>query len=44
MDDGSEKSEVVPVHVDPNFAGYLHNDYLSVEHGKKESSAVVLKR
>ncbi|XP_009617907.1 paired amphipathic helix protein Sin3-like 2 isoform X2 [Nicotiana tomentosiformis] len=44
MDDGSEKSEVVAVYVDPNFAGYLYNDYLSVEHGKKESSAVMLKR
>ncbi|XP_055805599.1 paired amphipathic helix protein Sin3-like 2 isoform X2 [Solanum dulcamara] len=42
MDDGSEKSEAVAVYVDPNFAGYLHNDYLSVEHGKKESSAVML--
>ncbi|XP_069149570.1 paired amphipathic helix protein Sin3-like 2 isoform X4 [Solanum lycopersicum] len=44
MDDGSEKSEAVAVYVDPNFSGYLHNDYLSVEHGKKESSAVMLKR
>ncbi|XP_009771461.1 paired amphipathic helix protein Sin3-like 2 isoform X1 [Nicotiana sylvestris] len=44
MDGGSDKSEVVAVAVDPKFAGYLHNDYLSVEHGKKESSAVLLKR
>ncbi|KAL0343943.1 UNVERIFIED_CONTAM: Paired amphipathic helix protein Sin3-like 2 [Sesamum angustifolium] len=44
MDDGNEKSEVVAVSVDPNFASYLHNDYLSVVHGKKESSAVMLKR
>jgi len=44
MDDRSDKSEVVAVAVDPNFAGYLHNDYLSVKHGKKESSAVLLKR
>lgn len=44
MDDGSEKSEVVAVSVDPNFATYLHNDYLSVNHGKKESSAILLKR
>ncbi|KAL0431680.1 UNVERIFIED_CONTAM: Paired amphipathic helix protein Sin3-like 2 [Sesamum radiatum] len=43
MDDANEKSEVVAVSVDPNFASYLHNDYLSV-HGKKESSAVMLKR
>ncbi|KAK4477405.1 hypothetical protein RD792_016626, partial [Penstemon davidsonii] len=44
MDDGNEKSEVVAVSVDPNFANYLHNDYLSVVHGKKESSAIFLKR
>ncbi|XP_009630074.1 paired amphipathic helix protein Sin3-like 2 isoform X1 [Nicotiana tomentosiformis] len=44
MDGGSDKSEVVAVAVDPKFSGYLHNDYLSVEHGKKESSAVLLKR
>ncbi|KAI3474840.1 hypothetical protein Pfo_030151 [Paulownia fortunei] len=44
MDDGNEKSEVVAVSVDPNFATYLHNDYLSVNHGKKESSAIMLKR
>ncbi|KAJ8546294.1 hypothetical protein K7X08_018877 [Anisodus acutangulus] len=42
MDDGVDKSEVVAV--DPNFASYLHDDYLSVKHGKKESSAVLLKR
>ncbi|KAL7100797.1 hypothetical protein ACP275_08G017500 [Erythranthe tilingii] len=44
MDDANEKAEVVAVSVDPNFATYLHNDYLSVNHGKKESSAVMLKR
>nr|GMD56502.1 paired amphipathic helix protein Sin3-like 2 isoform X1 [Ipomoea batatas] len=44
MDDGNEKSEVVAVSVDPNFAGYLYSDYLSVEHGKKESSSIMLKR
>lgn len=44
MDDGNEKSEVVAVSVDPNFATYLHNDYLSVNPGKKESSTIMLKR
>ncbi|KAK6155145.1 hypothetical protein DH2020_009393 [Rehmannia glutinosa] len=44
MDDGNEKSEVVAVSVDPNFATYLHKDYLSVNHGKRESSAIMLKR
>ncbi|GFP95198.1 paired amphipathic helix protein sin3-like 2 [Phtheirospermum japonicum] len=44
IDDGNEKSEVVAISVDPKFATYLHKDYLSVNHGKKESSAVMLKR
>ncbi|KAL8528277.1 hypothetical protein ACS0TY_005906 [Phlomoides rotata] len=44
MDDGNEKSEVIAVSVDPNFASYLHKDYLSVAHGKKLSSAIMLKR
>ncbi|CAA2967038.1 paired amphipathic helix Sin3-like 2 isoform X2 [Olea europaea subsp. europaea] len=44
MDDGNEKSEVVAVSVDPNFANYLHNDYLPVVPGRKESSLVMLKR
>lgn len=43
MDDGNEKSEVVAVSVDPKFATYLYKDYLSVNHGKKESS-VMLRR
>lgn len=44
MDDGNEKSEVVAVSIDPNFASYLHNDYLSLEHEKREPSTVMLKR
>ncbi|RAL40892.1 hypothetical protein DM860_008590 [Cuscuta australis] len=44
MDDGNERSDVVAVSVDPNFASYLLSEYLSVEHCKKESPAVVLKR
>ncbi|CAA2982104.1 paired amphipathic helix Sin3-like 2 isoform X1 [Olea europaea subsp. europaea] len=44
MDDVNEKSEVVPVSVDPDFADYFYNDYLSATNGRKESSAVVLKR
>nr|GMC95224.1 paired amphipathic helix protein Sin3-like 2 isoform X1 [Ipomoea batatas] len=43
MDDGNEKSEVVAVSIDPNFASYLHNDYLSLEHGKREPSTLMLK-
>ncbi|XP_047267834.1 paired amphipathic helix protein Sin3-like 2 isoform X2 [Capsicum annuum] len=43
MDNGGDKFEVVVVSIDPNFPVYLHNDYFSVKHGKKESSAVMLK-
>ncbi|KAI3722352.1 hypothetical protein L2E82_33388 [Cichorium intybus] len=41
MDDGNEKTEVVAVSVDPNFATYLHNDFLSVVPGKKESGIML---
>ncbi|KAL3640139.1 hypothetical protein CASFOL_015107 [Castilleja foliolosa] len=44
MDDGNEKSETVAVSIDPNFASYLHNEYLSVDHRKRESSKIMLKR
>ncbi|EYU34691.1 hypothetical protein MIMGU_mgv1a0002561mg, partial [Erythranthe guttata] len=44
MDDTNEKSEATAVSVDPNFAAYLQNDYLSSVHGKKESSPIMLKR
>lgn len=44
MDDINEKSEVTAVSVDPKFASYLHNDYLSAGDGKRELSAVMLKR
>ncbi|XP_076908642.1 paired amphipathic helix protein Sin3-like 2 [Bidens hawaiensis] len=40
MDDGSEKTEVA-VSVDPNFAAYLHNDFLSVVPGIKESGIML---
>lgn len=41
MDDGNEKPEVIAVSVDPNFATYLHNDFLSVVPGKKESGIML---
>ncbi|KAL8193508.1 hypothetical protein R6Q57_026643 [Mikania cordata] len=41
MDDGNEKAEVVAVSVDPNFAAYLHNDFLSVVPGIKESGIML---
>ncbi|KAL3629289.1 hypothetical protein CASFOL_026511 [Castilleja foliolosa] len=44
MDDGNVKSEVVAVSVDPKFATYLHEEYLSSNNGKNESSEVMMKR
>ncbi|GAA0186651.1 chromatin/chromatin-binding, or -regulatory protein [Lithospermum erythrorhizon] len=44
VNEGNEKTDIVSVAMDPNFAAYLYNDYLSVSRGKKESSAVILKR
>ncbi|KAL6507331.1 hypothetical protein OROGR_023526 [Orobanche gracilis] len=44
MDDGNDKSETVAVSIDPNFASYLDNDYLSVDHRKKELTKIMLKR
>ncbi|KAI3793967.1 hypothetical protein L1987_36591 [Smallanthus sonchifolius] len=41
MDDGNEKAEVVAVSVDPNFSAYLHNDFLSVVPGIKESGIML---
>ncbi|KAJ0818044.1 putative transcription regulator Others family [Helianthus annuus] len=43
MDDLNEKAEAVAVSVDPKFAAYLHNDFLSVVSGKKESG-IMLRR
>ncbi|KAG9153481.1 hypothetical protein Leryth_018739 [Lithospermum erythrorhizon] len=43
VNEGNEKTDLVSVAMDPNFAAYLYNDYLSVSRGKKESSAVILK-
>ncbi|KAG7981890.1 hypothetical protein I3843_04G021300 [Carya illinoinensis] len=44
MDSGSQKPEVFAVSMDPNFAVYLHNDYLSVFPGKKEPRGIMLQR
>lgn len=44
MDDGSDKSDVVAVSVDPNFAAYLNNDFLPVVSSKKELSGIFLQR
>ena len=37
MENGHDKPEVTAVSLDPNFAAYLHNDFLSVVHEKKKS-------
>ncbi|XP_077237908.1 paired amphipathic helix protein Sin3-like 3 [Tasmannia lanceolata] len=44
MEYGIEKPEVTAVSVDPNFAAYLHNEFLSVVPGKKEVHGVFLRR
>ncbi|CAK7328041.1 unnamed protein product [Dovyalis caffra] len=44
MDNATEKPEVLAVCVDPTFATYLHDDYLSICPGKKESHGITLLR
>ncbi|KAF8399358.1 hypothetical protein HHK36_015223 [Tetracentron sinense] len=44
MDYGHEKPEVLAVSMDPNFAAYLYNDFLSVVSYKKEMHGVFLGR
>lgn len=43
MDNGHDKPEVTAVSMDPNFAAYLYNDFLSVP-DKKEKPGIFLKR
>ncbi|XP_031386160.1 paired amphipathic helix protein Sin3-like 4 isoform X2 [Punica granatum] len=44
MDGGHDKPELTAVSMDPNFASYLHNDFLSVVPDKKEKLGIFLKR
>lgn len=44
MDFGHDKPEVTAVSMDPNFAAYLHNDFLSIVPDKKEKPGIFLKR
>ncbi|KAF5726781.1 paired amphipathic helix protein Sin3-like 4-like isoform X3 [Tripterygium wilfordii] len=44
MDYGHDKPEVTAVSMDPNFAAYLYNDFLSVIREKKERPGIFLKR
>ncbi|KAL8229153.1 hypothetical protein R6Q57_014053 [Mikania cordata] len=41
MDDENEKSELVAVSMDPSFAAYIHNDFLSLETGRKLSGVLM---
>ena len=43
MDNGHDKPEVTAVSMDPNFAAYLHSDFLSVP-DKKEKPGILLNR
>uniref|UniRef100_A0A2P2MRA5 Paired amphipathic helix protein Sin3-like 4 n=1 Tax=Rhizophora mucronata TaxID=61149 RepID=A0A2P2MRA5_RHIMU len=45
MDSGHDKPEVTAVSIDPNFAAYLHNDFLTVVPNKKKAKpGIFLKR
>lgn len=44
MDNGNEKPEMVAVSIEPNFAAYLYNDFLSVVSSRKESQGIMLQR
>lgn len=44
MDNVSEKPEVYAISMDPNFAAYLHNDFLSSFPGKKEPHGITMQR
>ncbi|KAI9153728.1 hypothetical protein LWI28_015603 [Acer negundo] len=44
MDNFIEKPEAFAVSMDPNFAAYLHNDFLPNFHGKKELHGIALQR
>ncbi|KAF3782414.1 Paired amphipathic helix protein Sin3-like 4 [Nymphaea thermarum] len=44
MDYGHEKPEVTAVTIDPTFAAYLNNEFLSINPARKERHALFLKR
>ncbi|CAM8944784.1 unnamed protein product [Rhodiola kirilowii] len=44
VDSRGEKPEFAAVSIDPNFAGYLYNDYLGVIPSKREPSNLLLPR
>uniref|UniRef100_A0A2P2MR99 Uncharacterized protein MANES_01G194400 n=1 Tax=Rhizophora mucronata TaxID=61149 RepID=A0A2P2MR99_RHIMU len=44
MDFGHDKPEVTAVSMNPNFAAYLHNDFLTIVPDKKAKPGIFLKR
>ncbi|KAF5185154.1 Paired amphipathic helix protein sin3-like [Thalictrum thalictroides] len=44
MDYGHEKLEITAVSMEPSFAAYIHNDFLSMTPSRKEMRGVFLKR
>lgn len=44
MDNGNEKAEMVAVSIEPNFAAYLFNDFLSIVSGKNKPQGIMLQR
>lgn len=44
MDFGHDKPEVTAVSMDPTFATYLYNDFLSVVPDKRKKTHIFLKR
>ncbi|KAJ8428296.1 hypothetical protein Cgig2_027428 [Carnegiea gigantea] len=44
MDNANEKPEMVAVSVEPNFAAYLYNEFLSVSSSRKEPPGIMLQR
>lgn len=44
MDSGHDKPEVTAVTIDPNFAAYLHSDFLAVVPDIEEKPGIFLKR
>ncbi|KAL1218966.1 Paired amphipathic helix protein Sin3-like 3 [Cardamine amara subsp. amara] len=44
MCNGLDKADVTSVSIDPNFAAYLHNDFLSIQSDARENRRIYLKR
>jgi len=44
MDNGNEKAEMVAASIEPNFAAYLFNDFLSIVSSKNKPQGIMLQR